>query len=177
MSRSVILLFLIYSISCFLSHKKNYPDLPTASIDFEKFMGRWYSIAHKPNLIEKFCKCTRTTDTLIEPMKIQLSESCKIFGMNITSVSYAIPEKEGSGKWTNVQPLGPFEVKGDYWVVDRDEEYKWAIIGQPSRKGFWILSRTLEFDDDLYHGLIQKGKAWGYDMSDLVREENKGCDL
>ncbi len=104
-----------------------------------------------------------------------MSESCLIFGRNITSVSYAVPTTENSGRWINIQPLGPFKVKGDYWVIDTDEEYTYAIIGQPSRKGFWILSRTMEFDEDLYQSLLEKGRAWGFDLSDVERNDLTEC--
>ena len=134
-----------------------------------------YSIANKPNIIEKFCKCARTTDTLLEPNKIQLSESCLIFGKNITSVSYAIPQAENSGRWTNVQPLGPFKVKADYWVLDVAEDYQWSIIGQPSRKGFWIMSRNQYIDEDLYQDLLEKGRNWGFDLSDVERHNLTEC--
>ncbi len=56
---------------------------------------------------------------------IELSESCLIFGRNITSKSKAVATVDGYGNWTNV--MGP--IKGDYWVIKLDEDYKWAVIG------------------------------------------------
>lgn len=49
-------------------------------LDIERFMGQWYVIANKPNLIEKHCRCARTLDTLLDANTIQLSETCWILG-------------------------------------------------------------------------------------------------
>lgn len=106
-------------------------------MDFQKFMGIWYNIASLPNAIEKNCRCPQTFDTLEEKLTINLAESCLIFGKNITSNSKAVATVNGYGNWTNVN--GP--LKAPYWVINLDPNYQWAIIGQPSRKGFWIMSR------------------------------------
>jgi hypothetical protein len=31
---------------------------------------------------------------------------------------------------------------GDYWIIGLDPEYRRAVVGEPSRKYLWILSRT-----------------------------------
>ena len=38
--------------------------------------------------------------------------------------------------------------KGDYWIIDLDPDYQWAVVGVPSRKYLWILSRTPTLDGD-----------------------------
>jgi lipocalin len=53
-------------------------------LDVERFMGRWYVIASKPNLIEKNCKCGRSDDTLVDEKTITLAETCWIFGKSIS---------------------------------------------------------------------------------------------
>lgn len=176
----VLLLILSLSITlvtCFLDHKKTkYPDLPVVKLELPKMMGRWYNIAHKPIIIEKYCKCARTDNTLVEPLKIKLSESCEIFGLPVTSNSWAIPENETSGKWTNVMDIvGPFKVKADYWIIERDEHYQWICVGQPSRKYFWILSRHKTMEDSLYKELLDRAVKKGFDVSDIIREDNSEC--
>ena len=36
--------------------------------------------------------------------------------------------------------------RGDYWVIGLDADYRWAVIGQPSRKYAWVRARTEELD-------------------------------
>jgi len=174
---SLTLTIIISFISCsFWGNKKENPELPVVKLELPRMMGKWYNIAHKPIIIEKFCKCSRTEDTLVEPLKIQLSESCTIFGRNVTSNSWAIPEAEDSGKWTNVMDIiGPWKVRADYWIIERDEEYKWICIGQPSRKYFWIMSREQQMEDTLYDELIRRAVEKGFDVTDVIREDNTGC--
>jgi lipocalin len=89
-------------------------------------MGKWYVIASKPNLIEKNCKCARTTDTRIDAKTIELAETCVMLGKWITSKSKAIIEEENTGRWTNVN----YGLKADYWVIDIEEDsYSWTVIG------------------------------------------------
>jgi len=51
--------------------------------------------------------------------------------------------------------MGP--VKADYWVVEMDPNYQWAILGQPSRKGFWIIARNFQIDKSLMDKLVARG--------------------
>lgn len=108
-------------------------------------MGLWYTIAALPNAIQKNCKCSQTFDTLVSDLVIELAESCLIFGRNITSKSKAVATVNGYGNWTNVN--GP--ISAPYWVIKVDENYQWSIIGQPSRKGFWIINRKPQMDQTL----------------------------
>lgn len=50
------------------------------NMDIPRFMGQWYTIANKPNIIEAKCHCSRTFDTLLDDTTIELAETCWIFG-------------------------------------------------------------------------------------------------
>ena len=39
-----------------------------------------------------------------------------------------------------VQFFWPFS--GDYWIIDLDPGYEYAVVGHPSREYLWILSRS-----------------------------------
>ena len=45
---------------------------------------------------------------------------------------------------------------GDYWIIDLDEEYRYAVVGHPRRKYLWILSRTPFMDDAIYHRIVER---------------------
>uniref|UniRef100_M1ADF9 Temperature-induced lipocalin n=1 Tax=Solanum tuberosum TaxID=4113 RepID=M1ADF9_SOLTU len=67
-----------------------------------------------------------------------------------------------------VPPFLPIiPVTGDYWVLYIDEDYQYALIGQPSRRYLWILSRRTCLDDEIYNQLVEKAKEEGYDVSKL----------
>ena len=130
-------------------------------------MGVWYNIASLPNAIESNCKCAQTSDTLESELVIDLSESCLIFGRNITSKSKVVASVPGYGNWTNWN--GPLQAP--YWIVNLDPDYQWNIIGQPSRKGFWIMSRKPFMEESLLNSLIEWGKEHGFNLTKLEKED------
>lgn len=133
-------------------------------MDFKRYMGLWYNIASLPNAIEKNCKCPQSFDTLQNPLTVGLAQSCVIFGKNITSNSKAVASVDGYGNWTNWN--GP--LKADYWIINLDKvNYEWSVIGQPSRKGFWIFNRKPHMDQTLVRQLIDWGTSRGFNMRDI----------
>ncbi len=91
---------------------------------------------------------------MLESLVIELSESCFIYGKNITSNSKAVATVPGYGNWTNVNGVA----HAPYWVVEMDPNYQWAILGQPSRKGFWIIARKYQIEKSLIEKLVARGK-------------------
>jgi len=39
--------------------------------------------------------------------------------------------------------FGPFYF-GDYWVLDHAGDYSWSIVGEPSGRNLWLLSRSAQ---------------------------------
>ena len=86
-----------------------------------------------------------------------------MLGKNITSKSKAVASVNGAGNWTNWN--GP--LSAPYWVIKLADDYSWTIIGQPSRKGFWIMSRTPFMDQSLLSNLIRWGQQMGFDLTKI----------
>ena len=59
-------------------------------------------------------------------------------------------------------------VWADYWVVELDPEYRWAVVGGPSRKYLWILSRTPTMDRTQYDAIRARAAQRGYPVEKLV---------
>jgi len=64
-----------------------------------------------------------------------------------------------------VQFFWPFA--GNYWIIDLDADYQHALIGDPSRKYLWILSRTKTMDAATYNRLTDIAAKAGFDISKL----------
>ena len=56
---------------------------------------------------------------------------------------------------------------GDYWIIGLDENYKWAVVGTPSRKYGWVLSRTPQLDKQTMDTIFQILKDQGYNPKDF----------
>jgi apolipoprotein D and lipocalin family protein len=66
-----------------------------------------------------------------------------------------------------VQFFWPF--KGDYWLLALDDDYQYAMVGHPSKKYLWILSRTPEMRHSVYQSLVEKAAQEGYDVSRIKK--------
>jgi apolipoprotein D and lipocalin family protein len=61
--------------------------------------------------------------------------------------------------------FGPFW--GDYWIIGLAEDYSLALVGEPSGRYLWILSRTPTIDAAARENALRRLVALGYDVSKL----------
>lgn len=145
------------------------PELRTVpSVDLERYLGTWFEIASYPAWFQKNCTAVtaeyrRRNDGLIEVVN-----SCRkktLDGKFKQSTGRAkIVDTESNAK-LKVSFFGPFW--GPYWIIDLDDNYQWAVVGVPSRKYLWILSRTPQMDEDVYTGILERLIDQGYDPNRL----------
>ena len=62
---------------------------------------------------------------------------------------------------------------GDYWIIGLDENYQWAIVGTPSRKYGWVLSRTPSLPDETMQKIFDILKSQNYDPESFEFSANK----
>lgn len=119
------------------------PPLQTvAAVDLQRYAGTWYEIGRYPNRFQKKCATDVTaTYTLRSDGKLDVLNSCrKANGERLSAKGTAKVSDPSSKAKLRVTFFWPFY--GDYWVIGLDPAYQWVVIGQPSRKYLWILSRT-----------------------------------
>jgi apolipoprotein D and lipocalin family protein len=71
--------------------------------------------------------------------------------------------KESRGSWK----FASF-VWGDYWVIDLDPGYQWAVVGEPRRKYLWILSRTPDMEREVFERIKRRAAEMGYEPDALI---------
>jgi len=54
-------------------------------------------------------------------------------------------------------------------------DYDFALIGEPCRRGLFILSRTPEIRHELFDYLRSVAEEHGFERDEIVRTEHKGC--
>lgn len=145
-------------------------------VDLSRYAGRWYEIARYPNRFERKCDSNVTaTYTLRSDGKISVVNTCMTREGKLTQSSgwvKVVDQKTGSK--LKVTFFWPFF--GDYWIIDLSPNYEYAVIGEPSRKYLWILSRTTKMDDTLYAEIAGRLAAKGYDATKLDLERGKQSD-
>jgi apolipoprotein D and lipocalin family protein len=139
-------------------------------VDLKRYIGTWYEIARFPNSFQEGCVGTSATYTLREDGKINVLNQCRRGTLNgeISSAkgtAWVVDEKTNAK--LKVSFFWPFS--GHYWIIDLGENYEYAVVGHPDRKYLWILSRSLEMDEELYNRIIERLKLQLYDTSRLMK--------
>jgi apolipoprotein D and lipocalin family protein len=161
------LLMSIIFFSCSLFVKDNYPLLEVvSSVDIERYAGKWYEIASLPVSQQKGCYCTTAEYSIIDSTTIKVVNKCRkgsIEGEYDEAEGKAFVVEGSNNAKLRVQFFWPF--RGDYWIIDLDKDYQYAVVGVPSRKYFWILSRSPKMDSEMLNSLLAKVKEKGFDIS------------
>jgi apolipoprotein D and lipocalin family protein len=152
----------------------SYPPLDTVdSVDLQRYAGKWYEIARLPNSFQDDCWNSTAEYEIIDSETIRVINRCEedSAGGEIDDVNGKAWVVEGSRNTKlKVSFFWPF--KGDYWILELDEDYRWVAVGTPSRKYLWIMAREPRWDivplEDLKRRLADKG----FDVSKLISTNN-----
>ncbi len=140
-------------------------------VELEKYLGKWYEIAHLPFRFEKNCTDITATYTLSKDGKILVLNECLKDGKPKRAKGKAKVVDKDTGAKLKVSFFGPFYA--DYWIIDLGKEYDYAVVGTPNRKYLWILSRTPQMDDSLFFHLIESIKQKGFNVDKLIKTRHK----
>ncbi len=139
-------------------------------VDLDRYLGKWYEYARYPNAFQKnivgvIAEYRRRDDGRLDV--INMGKVRKLDGKDDRSESIGwVVEGTKNTRW-RVQFIWPFSVP--YWIIDLDDDYQWAVVGQPSRKYLWVLSRTPQLDDEIFSAICDRLKEQGYDPARLKK--------
>lgn len=168
--------YVIFAAFCLLSACSSQPvnrtssaPLPTAAtVDLGRYSGRWYEIARLPNRFEKDCEAV-TADYARRPDGlISVTNSCRKGapdGPLKVAKGRARVVDTGSNAKLEVSFFGPFW--GDYWILYLTEDYSLSLVGEPSGRYLWVLSRTPALSTERLSQSIEYLQSLGYDTSAL----------
>ncbi|HPM76493.1 MAG TPA: lipocalin family protein [bacterium] len=151
------------------------PPQVVKQVDLQRYLGVWYEIARYPNRFERDCVAATAAYSLRDDGKIDVLNQCRRKTLDGKP-------KAAKGKAWIVDPVTNAKLKvsffwpfsGDYWIIDLDEEYRYAVVGHPERKYLWILSRTPQMDEETYANILERLRAQGYDPAKLIRVPQVG---
>ena len=172
---TLFFIIIVFQSSC-RSQEPMIDNSVVKELDVQKYLGTWYEIARYDHSFERGMVGVTANYTLRHDGKIKVLNSGY-------KNSFEGKFSEAIGKAKIPDPINePAKLKvafflffyGDYYVMELDENYQWAVIGSSSAKYLWILSRTPKMDEALYLELLEKLKVRGYDVSLLIKVEQKG---
>ncbi len=148
--------------------KEEYEKLEAVShVELNKYLGKWYEIAHLPFKFEDGCSDITATYTLNKDSSISVLNECTKNGKAKQAKGKAKVVDKKSGAKLKVTFFWPFY--GDYWIIKLDDNYNYSVVGTPNRKYLWILSRTPLIDDKLFSQLIEFAKINGFSIENLIK--------
>lgn len=153
--------------------------LPTvASVDLPRYVGTWYEIGRLPNIFQRQCIADTTAQYAARPDgNIDVINRCRTAGKGdgefdtargmariIDPVSKAKLQVSFLPQALRWLPIG----WGDYWVIELAADYRYAVVGEPSRQYLWVLSRTPVLSPEDRRSIEARLPAHGYDATRLV---------
>lgn len=139
---------------------------PTKAVELNRYLGQWHEFARYENRFETGCEAVTADYSLREDGNIKVLNSCHhdaVDGQLETAEGRAYVVEGSNNAKLRVSFFGPFY--GDYWVLDHADNYSWAIVGEPSGRYLWILTRSPHLSSKQRAQLIARAKALGYDTS------------
>jgi apolipoprotein D and lipocalin family protein len=151
------------------------PNQPVSQLDLSRYLGKWHEIAHLPLFFQRQCQDRITaTYSRLGHDQIQVLNTCRTKdGVIDAAEGVARPRREGgpgalevrfAPGWLSWLPW----VWADYWVVEIDPDYQWAVVGSPSCKYLWVLSRSPSMRQAQFDAIRDRAAARGYPVAKLM---------
>jgi apolipoprotein D and lipocalin family protein len=162
-------------LGCTATAKDKPPLTVVDRVDLERYLGKWYEIASYPAWFQKGCAGSTAEYSLLSDGKIRVVNQCRK-----NSLDGPLKESKGKAEVADTATNAKLKVwffwpfKGNYWIIELDDNYQWAVVGEPSRKYLWILSRTPLMEEAVYEGILDRLPQKGYDPAGLRRTAQVG---
>ena len=136
-----------------------------ASLDPERYLGKWYEIARFDHGFERGLDFATAEYSMTNDCK-----SVKVVNRGIKDGK--LKTSNGKAKFTGTPGLlrvsffGPFY--SDYRVMMLSDNYDYALVGSKSGKYLWILSRTKQLPVNVESKILDEATSRGYNIEDLI---------
>ncbi len=168
------------------------PVTPVAKVDLTRYAGQWFEVAAIPQFFQRECvRDTSATYAKAEDGNVSVLNKCATesgdakIAQGRARVVNAVSNAQLEVTFLSVFGQWLFWVGGDYWVIGLEDDYRWAIVGHPSRKYAWVLSRTAALEPAQWTRVREVLKTNSYDLCALqispqtagLRERKPLCEM
>jgi apolipoprotein D and lipocalin family protein len=147
---------------------ENVPQ-PRKPVDLQSYLGLWYEQARFDHSFERGCENVTALYEQRDDGLVAVTNSCVKKSGETKTTEGTAEVTDGPAK-LKVSFFGPFS--GDYWILDYADDYSWSIVGEPSGRYLWFLTRDRQVGQETMDMLRQKASAMGYDLDGLIRVEH-----
>lgn len=156
---------MISVVGCSSVTPKKEPLSTVVHVDLNRFMGGWNVIGTIPWIVERNNVGTmdvyqRRPDGRIDITYVFHKGKLTAKKEEMHAVGTVV-DKSSNATW-KVQFVLPFQ--SPYLVIDLASDYRYTVIGYPSRHLVWIMSRMPSLDDSDYQSILVRLALQGYDI-------------
>lgn len=156
------------------AHAQALPNQPVAALDLARYAGLWHEIAHLPLVFQRQCASDITAEyTVTQDGQIRVRNACRTREGSLDTAT-------GVARMVRPGPEGALQVRfapdwlrwlpwvwADYWVIEIDPGYQWAVVGSPSRRYLWVLSRSADMSRAQFDAIRSRATLRGYALDEL----------
>ena len=151
--------------------------VPVDTVDLGRYAGRWYEVARFPNSFQSDCAGETVAEyERLASGQIRVVNQCRQADgtMKRAEGRAKLADRDGPTSKPKVRFATAFlsflpMVWGNYWVLDLTPDYTAALVGDPSRKYLWVLSRAPLMADSIYRRMVGTAERQGFDVRRLQR--------
>jgi len=138
---------------------------PPPVVDLGSYLGTWYEVGSVKQFFSIGLVNTTAVYSLNPDGSIKVENSGNYFfdnGPESSIVGAALPVDSTNNK-LNVRFFGPPSANppGNYWIVDLDPDYQWAVVSDSTGLSGFLLIRTRTVSDALYQELLDRASVKG----------------
>jgi apolipoprotein D and lipocalin family protein len=166
--------------ACSLFAPSDLADIPlkaVAHVDLDRYMGRWYIIANIPYFAERGNKAPHVDyslrkDGLIDDIYTAQDEFDQAPFVKKGMIEVTDKVHFAEGRITFLPPLWQ-----DYSVLYLDPDYRFTVIGHPSRDYAWVFAREPDISDEQYKKMLAALADNRFDVNRVLRIPQTAAQL
>lgn len=172
----LVYLLLFFLLACSPLNANKRPVETVDYLNLERYLGRWYEIARIDNKFQKNCTATQANYSYRTDGDLRVRNTCRL-NTPKGPVKEAIARGWIDDDQTNSKLKVQFFFKGvkiplfagNYWVLKIDPDYRHVLIGDPTRRYLWVLSRAKKMSQPILNKYVAAAKDQGFDVSKLIK--------
>ena len=165
---------LVIAAGCATYDSETAPDV-VDDVDLERYTGTWYELTSVPIRPQRGCVGTTARYELRDDGDIDVINTCydESFDGDIRrATGRAWLQDDGSDGRLWVRFFWPF--RSHYWIIDLDEDYRWAVISGPDRDTLWVLSRSPCMEQHRFEEIVDGLQARNFDVQSMETTPQRG---
>jgi apolipoprotein D and lipocalin family protein len=140
------------------------------AVDYSRYVGLWYEIGHYPNFFQTECVRSTAEYAALENGRVSVLNTCYREAKAPTTIK-GVAFAQNPAEPAKLKVDFGFPFLGDYWIIDLDPEYQWAVVSGPGKKSLFILARQAPMSDALLQPILARLAAQGFDLDKIIYDK------